>query len=323
MEGTRQFLKRWTLNDQSAVFINVEGHGATLSPGTWITTGVIDLRNCWLNQHPIDQLQCDLFFEKQLHNFYNVVIRRPEGEITGQHIRLDDKAQTCSFHNVRGKVFPAHAMGWFAPDEARQLFVYDFDTPPQLTVEGVVDTRMPSDVGSSEWRHNYTISFEGDSTARYAVLGKDIELFRPSGTVLIKGNSIILQGFQAKALEGTVRANVKIDYPDPKTEIYDIGIEVDQIDFQQLAKLYGSGQETGGLLSGKARFQTDRPGLDHLRAQGTARVEGGNIFCLPSFGPLSKPLASALPRLHDGFNVAREAGTPFPHRKGTLCSRSA
>ena len=307
LEGTRQFLKRWTLTDQSAVFINVEGHGSTLSPDTWVTTGMVDLRNLWLNQHPLDQLQCDLYFEKQSNNFYNVVIRRPEGEITGQHIRLDHQEQTCTFRNVRGKVFPAHAVGWFAPDEANQLLVYDFDEPPQLTIEGLVDTRMPSDLTPQAPRRNdYTISFESDSKARYAVLGKEIELRNPEGSVLMKGDSVQLQNFHAQALDGTVRAQATISGTS-----YDLGVEVDKVDFRKLAVLYGSAQETGGLLSGAARFYAKKPGLEHLRAEGTASVEDGNIFCLPSLGPLSKPLASALPRLHDGFNVARQANLRF------------
>jgi hypothetical protein len=115
-----------------------------------------------------------------------------------------------------------------------------------------------------------------------------------------------LQNFHAQALDGTVRAQATISGTS-----YVLGVEVDKVDFRKLAVLYGSAQETGGLLSGSARFYAKKPGLEHLRAEGTASVEDGNIFCLPSLGPLSKPLASALPRLHDGFNVARQANLRF------------
>jgi hypothetical protein len=310
LEGTRQFLKRWTLTDQSAVFISLEGHGPSLSPESWVTTGVLDLRNCGLNQHPIDQLQCDLYFEKEVHNFYNVVIRRPEGEISGQHIQIDHGAQLCRFQNVRGKVFPAQAVGWFAPEEAANLLVYDFATPPQWSIEGTIDTRLPTGAAKTARRHDYKISFSGDTTARYPVVGKEIELIRPSGSVVMLGDSVFLRGFQAEALDGAVKAEAKIDMT-PEGSSYEIDIDLKAIDFAKLARVYGSGHETGGKLSGKARFRSDQPGLKHLQAAGSAKVEDGNIFCLPTFGPLSKPLAAALPKLHDGFKVAREADLRF------------
>jgi uncharacterized protein involved in outer membrane biogenesis len=126
----------------------------------------------------------------------------------------------------------------------------------------------------------------------------------------MKGDAVTLQGFQAKALDGTVRAEARIDNT-PTGSDYDISIQLKDIDFEQLAKVYGSSHDTGGRLSGHARFRSAQPGLQHLKAEGTGRVEDGNIFCLPSFGPLSKPLAAALPRLHDGFNVARQADLRF------------
>jgi hypothetical protein len=321
LEGTRQFLKRWTLTDQTAVFINLEGHGPTLAPESWVTTGVIDLRNCGLNQHPIDQLQCDLYFEKGVHNFYNVVIRRPEGEISGQHIQIDHDSQLCRFRNVRGKVFPAQAVGWFAPEEAANLLVYDFATPPQWSIEGTIDTRLPSDKDPGPLRHDYTISFAGDSTAHYPVVGKKIELVRPSGTVVMKGDSVHLRGFKAEALEGTVQAEAKMDMT-AEGAVYEVDVQLAGIDFEKLARIYGSGHETGGELSGRAKFHSDDTGLKNLRAEGLARVERGNIFCLPTFGPLSKPLAAALPRLHDGFNMARQAELRFRIRDGKFIAEA-
>jgi len=316
-EGSRQFLKCWDLSDQSAVFIRVEGHGPTLSPRSWVTTGVADLRDCRLNGHPVQQLQCDLHFEGQHHNFYNVTIRRPEGEVTGEHIRLDHATQLCTFRNVRGRVFPNHAVAWFAPDAAQSLLIYEFETPPRLSIEGTLDFRPSSEFAASPPRHDYAIVFEGDSSARCDVLGQELELLQPSGSVLIQGASVTLRDFRAETLGGLVNADVVMKDIFRKPT-YEISVSAAQLDFEELVRTYGSQQETSGILSGNVRLTMDAGASQSLAGEGSATLDGGNIFCLPTFGPLSKILAATLPKLHDGFNVARRADVRFRIGQGRL-----
>tara|TARA_R110002096_G_scaffold215310_9_gene403104 strand:+ start:11307 stop:13871 length:2565 start_codon:yes stop_codon:yes gene_type:complete len=310
LKGNENFLNRWSFNNDSGIYIKFQGNGPSLDPTTWSSTGVIDLRNCQLNGHPISELQCELQFEGNVHEYRNVVISRPEGSVTGEHIIFDHGSQTCYLEDVAGKVLPVHAVGWFAPKAAQQLLVYDFAEPPEFSIEGTIDCRPGSELARSTARHDYEFSFKSDADASYELFGQVMQLSAPSGTVQIKENSILLSDFKTGTLGGDISASVVL------TDIhrvigYEVDLGVNNIDFRQLAELYSSYKETEGHLSGTMRFEGKGIGIEHLKATGSAVIVDGNVFSIPAFGPLSKPIQEVLPKLHGDFSVAREANLAF------------
>ncbi|MEO0447908.1 MAG: hypothetical protein AAF191_17700, partial [Verrucomicrobiota bacterium] len=101
-DSAKQFLKRWRFQDDSAVFARLEGVGPWNEPGKWLTTGVVDFRNCRLNNHPISELQCDLQLLGTDHEFFNITLKRPEGSIQAEHVHLDHAQQLCHLLSVSG-----------------------------------------------------------------------------------------------------------------------------------------------------------------------------------------------------------------------------
>ncbi|MEM1297541.1 MAG: hypothetical protein AAGH89_19395, partial [Verrucomicrobiota bacterium] len=310
LKGNENFLNRWSFNDESGIYIKFEGDGPTLDPTTWSSEGVIDLRNCQLNGYPISELQGELQFDRKIHEYRNVVISRPEGSVTGERIILDHESQTCFLEGVAGKVLPVHAVGWFAPKAAQQLLVYEFSEPPEFSIKGLIDCRPPSELAKNTARHNYEFTFTSDSDASYELFGQVMQLSAPSGTVQIKDDSIYLSDFKTGTLGGDVAASIILT--DIHREIgYEVDLGVDNIDFRQLAELYSSYKETEGHLSGTMRFEGKGIGVQNLKATGSALIVDGNVFSIPAFGPLSKPIEEVLPKLHGDFSVAREANLAF------------
>ncbi len=310
LKGNENFLNRWTFHEESSVFVQFEGTGPTLNPTTWKSRGVVDLRNCQLNGHPISQLQGDLEFEGKIHHYRNVVISRPEGMVTGELVTLDHEAQTCYLDGVAGRVFPVHAVGWFAPKAAQRLIVYDFKEAPEVTVKGTVDVRPAIELAETPARHDYTLTFGSEADADFRLFGEVMRLKAPSGTVRIEGDSVTVSDFTTGALGGKVAATVKLT-DIHKSNGYSVDLNVADVDFRQLAELYSSYKETEGQLSGTVHFEGKGEGVEHLTAVGSALIVNGNVFSIPAFGPLSKPIEEVLPKLHGDFAIAREASMSF------------
>lgn len=317
LEGAKQFLKRWRFTEDSAVLAQLQGSGPGLDPSGWVTTGSVDLRNCILNDHPISELQCQLRLTGPDHEFSHVILRRPEGEIRGDYIHLDHRKQLCHLNSVSGKVFPAHAVGWFAPKAAQHLVVYDFEKPPQIEIDGVIDTRPESAEKLQDSRSRYSLSFSSEDDARYVFLGKRLELEKPRGTVQIHGNQVLLNDFAAGLLGGTVKASVDLSNSDSQID-YKIDAQLFQVNFADLVALYDQPRNTGGRLSAGAKITGRGAGLDHLQAEGRAVIRDGDIFSLPSIGPLAKPISKALPKLHAGIHNATEASFSFSIQDGVF-----
>lgn len=315
LEGAKQFLKRWRFTEDSAVLARLHGSGPGLDPESWITTGSVDLRNCELNDHPISELQCQLRLRGPDHEFSKVTLRRPEGEIHGESIHLDHKEQLCHLHSVSGRVFPVHAVGWFASKAAQHLVVYDFEKPPQIEIDGVIDTRPESAEKLQDSRSRYSLSFASEDQAHYVFLGKRLDLHKPQGTVRIDGNHVLLTDFTAGLLNGSVKA--RVDLSNVHSDIdYAIDAQLFEVNFADLVALYDQPRDTGGRLSAGARITGRGAGLDHLRAEGRAVIKDGDVFSLPSIGPLAKPISKALPKLHAGIHNATEAAFSFSIESG-------
>lgn len=317
LEGAKQFLKRWRFSEDSAVLVQLRGSGPSLDPADWITTGSVDLRNCELNAHPISQLQCDLRLKGSVHEFSNVKLRRPEGEIQGKHILLDHRDQLCHLNSVSGRVFPVHAAGWFASRAAQQLVIYDFEKPPQIEIDGVIDTRLESEEKLQTSRSRYSIAFASEDKAHYPFLGKRLDLSKPHGTVQVDGNRVVLNDFSAGLLDGTVKARVDLANVNSKID-YAVDAQLFQVNFADLVALYDQPRETGGRLSAGAKITGRGPGLDNLRVDGRAVIKDGDVFSIPSIGPLAKPISKVLPKLHAGIHNATEATFSFAIKNGVF-----
>jgi len=316
-QGIKQFLKRWKFTDESAVLAQIEGRGPNLSSEGWTTTGRVDLRNCQLNGHPISELQCELRLEGQDHVFSNVMLRRPEGIVRGESIHLDHENRLCHLNSVSGKVFPVHAVGWFAPRAARHLVVYQFEEPPALEIDGVIDTRPESPEKRRSSRHDYALTFQSKHPAYYELFGERIQLDEPRGKVAIRGNHILLENFRAGLLDGSLSGRVDLTRTSSDL-IYEIDAQLSEVDFASLVALYDQPRDTGGRISAGGRITGREAGLDQLKAEGRALVREGDVFSIPSIGPLAKPISKALPRLHSDIHTATEASLSFTIEDGVF-----
>lgn len=310
-EGSRQFLSQWTFTEESNVFVTIEGEGSNFDPESWVSKGLVDLRNCELNGHPIDHMQGEMYFEGHIHNYFNVEMSRPEGSVTGKHIQFDAKEQTCRLKDVKGKVYPVHAVGWFAPHVSPEVEVYEFQSPPELSMEGLLDCRDPEEFLTSTPRHDYILTFSCDSSADYPIFGRMTRFHKPTGTVHVRNDSLYLSDFSTESLGGKMTADLILNGIHTVPQ-FKVNLGVHGVDFQQFTKAFSTYESSSaGTFTGTGYFEwiNDRP--ETVKGKGAATIYNGDVFSIPAFGPLSKPVKEILPKVHDGFSVAHEAGIKF------------
>jgi len=308
-EGSRQFISQWSFNEDSNVFVTMEGEGSDFDPESWISRGIADLRNCELNGHPIEHMQAQMYFEGHIHNYYDVQISRPEGSVTGGHIEFDAKQQLCRLKDVKGTVYPVHAVGWFAPLVAPELEVYKFDSPPELTIEGLLDCREPEEFVTSTPRHDYTVTFSSEA-ASYPIFGTETKFQNPTGTVHVVKDSLSLEDFSTQAMGGEMKASLNLTGLHTVPH-FKVNLGIKGVEFREFTKAFSTYQSSEGTFTGSGYFEWINDQPETLDAEGKAIIYNGDVFSIPAFGPLSKPVKELLPKVHSGFSVAHEASVDF------------
>ncbi|MEI8342396.1 MAG: AsmA-like C-terminal region-containing protein, partial [Verrucomicrobiota bacterium] len=93
-------------------------------------------------------------------------------------------------------------------------------------------------------------------------------------------------------------------------------IQVENIDFPALTKLYFNYDTSQGMLSGNYDFSGRGDDVRTMQGHGNLSVVKGDVFAIPVFGPLSGILNGIVPGM--GYNVARQAEASFDVRDGVI-----
>lgn len=136
----------------------------------------------------------------------------------------------------------------------------------------------------------------------------DAVLRAESGRLSVNASGMLYNG----------RIGAVIDFPDATRPGHNGNVAIERADFAGLTGLFGSKDETGGVLTGKFSWQTpDGSGLT-VDGAGTATLEDGNIFALPLLGPLSRLIGGLLPGDNIAYSVAGKATASFRVSQGRV-----
>lgn len=287
-EATRKFLSNWQFGAESTVYLAGLGSGPSLDPATWSTAGVIDLRRFRLNAMTFDHLESEYEAREGSHSFRNLVVERPEGNLTAEELRNLDGSRIWDVRSLRSNLDLKDLVRAVAPNWSSLIQRYQFSQPPETSLNGRIDG------SESAPSHDFELKFASDRSATFDFLGRPLPLTSPSGTLLAKGTRWRIAAFEAEVMGGLVTATFDGNSLQPGST-YDASLAATDLGFDDLLHLYGDTERSGGgAWTGEMRISGKMGDPRSVAGEGRAELRGGNLLVMPLFAPVFDTLSKAL-----------------------------
>ena len=299
-----RFLGEWEWRRPPTVRLALRGESR--APETWTGDGTVALqrtrfRGAWMNS-----ANANMHLEKGALTFDNFRVTRDEGVGTGS-FTYDFVKREVRLKDVKSALRPTDAILWIEPKLFKEVAPYRFRQPPSIVANGVVHFGAPND--------HLELKVDAPSGMDYVFLGKTLPVDRVSGRLLFTDNRLQLSEIAGKLFNGDIKgtADISLAKDDPH---YQANLVLDGIDFPRIADLYFKYETARGRLSGTYDWTGLGSDARSMRGNGSARVNDGDIFAIPVFGPLSGLLSAIIPGV--GYSVAHKANASFTVKEGVI-----
>jgi hypothetical protein len=234
-------------------------------------------------------------------------VDRDEGSATGTFV-YDFGKQEVRLDKVKTNLTPVDAAGWIDKDLVRNVTPYRFKTPPALELDGVVQIH-----GSVNT--NLEVLVDSPAGMDYTFLKKNLSAKKVSGRLLFVKDRLQISNVVATLYGGRLLGSADISLK-KEAPGHTAKIQVEDVDFPMLTKLYFNYDTSQGALSGSYDFSGRGDDLRAMQGSGKLSVVNGDVFAIPVFGPFSGILNAIVPGM--GYNVARQASASFEVSNGVL-----
>ncbi len=312
-ESTKAFLRRFQFDSKNpTINVSAKGSGPGLDPTTWTTSGEFILGPCRYRNVPVLNATGNYEISGPEMSFSDFRVTRPEGRIDGDAVHVDGEAGLVTVEGIRGSVYPADTAAYFAPKTARYLRRYKFLSPPQVTLDGVIDAR------EGGTRSDFTANFSSGAPASFELFDREFAVTAPTGSVRVQGEEVTA-GVRAGIFGGRAEYRGQSGLA-TRAGNHSGRLEVGGLEFGRVAEHFEIDTETSGSLEGHLAFQiaADDPG--RWSGSGAAKLAGGDVFAVPVMGPLSRLISGVLDRPKAGYSVATEASATFGIERGVIRS---
>jgi len=320
------------LNDFSerngaAVDVSLKGNFDVTDRFAWEYTGSGSIRNLNYKGVPVNAANCKFSLNHHELDFYSGAVvfnysKYPLREAFGGpetgtakigRIRYVDASKSVQVEDVRGPIWAAPMIRFFAPAVADSLEQYRFHRPPELKGSGVVDV-------TPQGRTRLDVSFRSDDPVDYKFLGENLTLGQPQGQVAIRGAKVGIHHLKLTAFDGPVNANLEY-LGDDKLEGQ---IDWSNLSITDLATTYGFKVKGGGESTGKIDFSLTSGKVESMAGVGNVSIKSAELFSVPIFGPLTPLIGGVLGGVMNdesiGFQRAKDAAFTFKIENGILKS---
>jgi hypothetical protein len=263
------------------------------------------MRGAW-----IEGLSANVEVSGGAADFRDILVRIGGGTGRGEFI-YDYRNWEGRFPEIRTTLDPVKVMTWIDPRIAEGLKPYRFVTPPETRLTGKVGLKNPE-------KNDLRIAVSAPGGMDYNLIGKDLSFGVTSGTVLLKGQKLLIDIPSARLLGGGVsfKGDVSVVPGDGR---YGASVHLDRVDFRELTKLYFGYGESGGSLTADYAFRTVGGDDLAMTGKGNLLIQDGNVLAMPVLGPLSLLMGEVIPGL--GYQTAREATADFSVEGGVITTR--
>jgi len=265
-----------------------------------ITTGRLQIGRAVLRKSPMDRAECKLLIQNRAVTYQDFKIERGNGIATGA-FTYDFAKHEIRLDKIKSTINPPDAAPWVNPDLIKNVAPYRFKTPPNLSVNGVVQFAGGKNT-------NLEILVDAPEGMDYTFLKKNLSFASVSGRLLFTDGHLKLSGVNASLFSGQVKGDAEISL-DRNTPGNSANIEVKGMDFARLTKLYFDYDNSHGQFNGNYSFSIRSDDPRTMEGAGKLMVTNGNIFAIPFLGPITAILNSIVPGM--GYDVARKATASF------------
>lgn len=298
-------LRDWDFQEAPKVALTVTG--TSDDPAGWETQGHVELGRTWMREEPLDWANAKVDVKGMKFTYRDFTIQRDEGAATGT-FSYDFANHEAWLSNVHARLNTTEAAVWIDPDLARQLAPYRFKAAPSLVLNGFVQC------ANGKGTH-LDVQVDAPGGMDYTFCRRILSFPKIGGRVVIGENRITLQGVTGMLCGGSVAGGADITLGKNATG-YTAQVEVKQVDFASITRLYFNYDNSHGLLDGRFDFGGKRDDPWTLYGKGQVAVTDGNVFAIPLLGPFSGILNSIVPGM--GYNVAHSGTCSFEVRDGAI-----
>lgn len=306
-ENAREGLRKMELRFDEPPEIHFEVSGDKLDPAVLSGRGTLRLGRTAIHDSPMDRATADLSYEGLALTLSNIKAHRPEGSASGA-FTYDFGRKQVRLDGIHSTMNPFNVLQWADPNVAAETKPYRFKSPPDVTVNGVVGLK---DVSLTR----VTADFKAPRGLDYDLLDRTLNFGAATGTLKFAGRTIDLKVPSARLFDGTVKLDALINTGQPHAR-QKIVVDLKDVDFTTLTRLYFDYKDSGGMLSGRYDFSFvgNQPRL--MQGSGNLLVKDGNVFAIPVLGPLSVLLDAVIPGT--GYQTARRATCDFQVADGAI-----
>ena len=186
-----------------------------------------------------------------------------------------------------------------------------FDAPAAMRITGEFGTLKENWVSATR----YTVNVEAPRDMQLLIASREFPIQQLNATVRHEaGKLAVLAG--GSLFDGRVAAT--LEFPNQAKGGHSATVTLDRVNFSRLTALFGSKDETGGVVSSRFTYETPEGNGSTIEGSGAASLEEANIFALPLLGPLSTIISALLPGDRIAYSVARKADASFRVSRGRV-----
>jgi len=266
--------------------ISGNGHirlGRTASRGAWIDSGTANIT-----------------IADRCVSYKNLVITTGKGRGTGS-FDYDVGKQEVRLSDIVSTLVPVDVLMWIDPKIAKTIRPYRFRSAPGVRVEGKVHMKNPL-------KNNLSIKIDAPGGLDYDLLGKTLRFGKTKADVDVIANKVDATVTNSELFGGDVGVKAVVSI-DPKNPTFRTDVTLDRVDFDDLTSLYFDYESSKGVVSGTYGFEARMGAEEEMKGSGSLRIEDGNVFAIPVFGPFSAILGGIIPGVV--YNTARLATADF------------
>lgn len=300
-------LGEWKFTDPPGIELTATGASLAEPAGLRIE-GRLTLGKTKFREVGMNGLRSEFTFAEQALTYRRFTLERDEGSATGDSFVYDFAKHEVRVQNVRATLDPAQVSVWMDPDVTKALAPYRFHKTPATVSNGVVQF----DGGRNS---RLTVDFNAPNGMDY-LFAKKLLTFKPiAGQVIFTDDRLKLNGIKAGVFDGQAVGHLDLSLARGEPD-YTASLEVQDLDFTRLTKLYFNYDDSAGRLAGSYRFSGRGDDPRTMRGAGMMKVDQGNVFAIPFLGPLSSVVSAVAPGL--GFDIAREGSLDFLTNGGKI-----
>ncbi|MGV3664312.1 MAG: hypothetical protein ACO1TE_29340 [Prosthecobacter sp.] len=184
---TREIIQRFAFQEDSFIDVRMAAGGATTRLKECLISGHGVVRNARYKGVFFESVEMDLAFNGDIHNYYNVRARRPDGlaEAKLVFVNDDDDQKWVRLVGVSTQADAAGILRAFAPKTADQVDRYRFSPGTEVTVNGTLGFK-------NNPKHNdYRVKFNNPvGGAHYVLWNEDYPINAPEGSIHIVGETL-------------------------------------------------------------------------------------------------------------------------------------